>query len=86
MSDNGRPKAKRRKGSVGQTIGGMLVGFEQQIMRTTPPAEELVRHARPDAPAPAADGSQLVIRMPDDPPHDPPHDPPDDPPDEEPTP
>ncbi len=82
MSDDGRPKAKRRKGSVGQTIGGMLVGFEQQITRTTPPAEELVRHARPDAPAPAADGSQLVIQLPDDLPHDPP----DDLPDEEPTP
>lgn len=78
MSDDERPKAKRRKGSVGQTIGGMLVGFDQQIMRTTPPAEELVRHARPDAPAPAADGSQLVIRMPDDLPNDLP--------DEEPTP
>ena len=61
-----RPKAKPRKRPLGQTIGGMLVGFEQQIMRTTPPAEELVRHARPDEPAPAADGSRLVINLPDD--------------------
>jgi hypothetical protein len=66
MSAEGRPKAKRRKGSVGQTIGGMLVGFEQQIIRTTPPAEELVRHARPDEPVPAADGSRLIIKLPDD--------------------
>jgi hypothetical protein len=66
MSAAGRPKHKRTKGSAGQTIGGMLVGFDQQIMRTTPPAEELVRHARPDEPVPAADGWRLVIELPND--------------------
>ena len=66
MSDAARPKPKRRRGSLGQTIGGMLVGFEQQIMRTTPPAEELVRHARPDEPVPSADGSRVMITMPGD--------------------
>lgn len=66
MSAEGRPKAKRRKSSFGQTMGGIIVGFEQQILRTTPPAQELVRHARPDEPVPAADGSRLVIELPDD--------------------
>jgi hypothetical protein len=28
------------------------------------PAEELVHHARPDDPVPAADGSRLVIELP----------------------
>lgn len=54
-----------RAGAVGQTIGGILVGFDQQIMRATPPAQELVRHARPDAPVPAADGSLVSIELPE---------------------
>lgn len=43
------PRTKRRKESIGQTIGGVLFGFEQQVLRTTPPPQELVHHARPDA-------------------------------------
>ncbi len=46
-------------------MGGIIVGFEQQILRTTPPAEELVRHARPDDPVPAKDGTRLVMELPD---------------------
>jgi hypothetical protein len=65
MSDAASKRPKQRKRSVGQTIGGIIVGFEQQILRTTPPAEELVRHARPDEPVPASDGSRLLITMPD---------------------
>lgn len=57
---------RRRKGSVSQSIGGVLFGFEQQVWRTAPPPEELVRHARPDAPIPAADGTLVTISMPDD--------------------
>lgn len=55
---------RRRKESVGQTIGGVLFGFEQQVMRTMPPSQELVHHARPDAPIPAGDGSMIHISMP----------------------
>jgi hypothetical protein len=57
---------KRRRQPLGQTIGGILFGFEQQVLRTAPPAQELVRHARPDDPVPAADGSLVTIRLPDD--------------------
>lgn len=56
---------KRRKESMGQSIGGVLFGFEQQVLRTMPPPQELVRHARPDAPIPAGDGSLIHIGMPD---------------------
>jgi hypothetical protein len=56
---------RRRRESIGQTIGGVLFGFEQQVLRTTPPPQELVQHARPDAPVPAADGSLIHIGMPD---------------------
>jgi hypothetical protein len=58
------PKRKRRKQPIGQTIGGVLFGFEQQVLRTTPPPQELVHHARPDAPVPAGDGSVIHIGMP----------------------
>ena len=54
----------RRKQPLGQTIGGVLFGFEQQVLRTTPPAQELVHHARPDDPVPAGDGSLVTIRLP----------------------
>jgi hypothetical protein len=55
---------RRRRSSVGQTIGGVLFGFEQQVLRTTPPSQELVHHARPDDPVPAGDGSFLTIQLP----------------------
>lgn len=56
----------RRKRPITPAIGGILAGFDQQIMRTTPPAHELVHHARPDLPIPAADGGELLIVLPDD--------------------
>ena len=55
----------RKKQPLGQTIGGVLFGFEQQVLRTMPPSQELVHHARPDDPAPAGDGDFLTIVMPD---------------------
>ncbi len=58
------PLKKRRKESLGQSIGGVLFGFEQQVLRTMPPSQELVHHARPDAPMPAGDGSLIHISMP----------------------
>ncbi len=57
--------AKRRKQPLGQTIGGVLFGFEQQVLRTMPPAQELVHHARPDDPLPAGDGGFVTIELPD---------------------
>jgi hypothetical protein len=62
-----RPTAlrKRRHGSAAQTLGGVLFGFEQQVWRTAPPPQELVHHARPDAPLPAGDGTLITIALPD---------------------
>lgn len=57
---------KRRKQPLGQTIGGVLFGFEQQVLRNVPPPHELVHHARPDASVPAGDGSIVTIELPAD--------------------
>jgi hypothetical protein len=57
---------KRPKGSLGQSIGGVLFGFEQAVLRSTPPSQELVHHARPDDPIPAGDGHVIRIGLPDD--------------------
>jgi len=38
---------KKRRRPVGETIGGILVGFDQQILRDLPPAQELVQQSRP---------------------------------------
>jgi hypothetical protein len=57
--------SRKKRQSVGQTMGGVLFGFEQQVMRNQPPPEELVHHARPDAPVPAGDGSFLTLELPD---------------------
>jgi hypothetical protein len=56
----------RKKRPLGQTIGGVLFGFEQQVLRTMPPAQEMVHHARPDDPLPAGDGGLVTIGMPAD--------------------
>lgn len=55
----------KKKQPLGQTIGGVLFGFEQQVLRTMPPPQELVHHARPDDPLPAGDGGFVTIEMPD---------------------
>ena len=55
----------KKKQPLGQTIGGILFGFEQQVLRTMPPGQELVHHARPDDPVPAGDGGFVTIGMPD---------------------
>ncbi len=47
---------------MGTTIGGILVGFDQQVFKAVPPGHELVHHARPDAPVPTKDGG-LVVRL-----------------------
>jgi hypothetical protein len=63
--------ARRKRQSVAQTAGGVMFGFEQQVLRNQPPPEELVHHARPDAPVPAAEGSYLTLDLPDDHPDEP---------------
>ncbi|HEU0242414.1 MAG TPA: hypothetical protein VFQ75_00820 [Candidatus Limnocylindrales bacterium] len=57
--------SRKKRQSVGQTVGGMMFGFEQQVLRTAPPPEELVHHARPDAPIPGADGELLTLELPE---------------------
>lgn len=39
--------SKKKRGPTGGTIGAIIVGFDQQILRTLPPAQELVVKARP---------------------------------------
>jgi hypothetical protein len=56
----------KRKQPLGQSIGGVLFGFEQQIFRNQPPPHELVHHARSDDPVPAGDGGFVTIDLPDD--------------------
>jgi hypothetical protein len=57
--------SRKKRQSAAQTMGGVLFGFEQQVMRNQPPPEELVHHARADAPVPAGDGSFVTLELPD---------------------
>ena len=57
----------KKKGSgLGPSIGGILVGFDQQVFRTTPPVNELVAKGAPSPSAAAAGGGRLTIEMPGD--------------------
>ena len=38
---------KRKRGPAGGTIGSIIVGFDQAVFRTLPPAEELVVKSTP---------------------------------------
>jgi hypothetical protein len=38
--------SKKRR-PTGQTLGAIIVGFDQQIFRTLPPAQELIAKAKP---------------------------------------
>ena len=38
---------KKRRRPTGQALGAIIVGFDQQIFRTLPPAQELVAKAKP---------------------------------------
>jgi aldose 1-epimerase len=58
--------AKKKESGLGPTIGGILVGFDQQIFRTTPPVNELVAKGAPLPSAAAAGGGRLTIGLPDD--------------------
>ena len=39
--------SKKRKRPTGETIGGILVGFDQQVFRNVPPPHELVQKSTP---------------------------------------
>jgi hypothetical protein len=56
----------KRKRPVGETIGGILVGFDQQVFRTTPPAQELVRKGQPVRGLSGEDGGTLDVIFPRD--------------------
>lgn len=58
----------KKRPSVGQTIGGIVAGIEQQIFRTTPPANELVAKGTPLRPVAAAGGGTITVGMPGEPP------------------
>lgn len=57
----------KKRPSVGQTIGGIVAGIEQQIFRTTPPAQELVAKGTPLRPVAAAGGGTITVGLPGDP-------------------
>jgi hypothetical protein len=38
---------KRKPRPTDQTLGAIIVGFDQQIFRTLPPAQELIAKAKP---------------------------------------
>jgi hypothetical protein len=57
---------KRKAGRpVGETLGGILAGFDQQIMRTTPPPHELVQNGQPVRGLSGEPGDDLVIVLTD---------------------
>jgi hypothetical protein len=67
-------KRKKSSGGVGQTIGGILAGFDGQVFRSTPPPHELVKKGDRLPAIPADDGGTLTIELPEDralPPQDP---------------
>lgn len=71
---------KKKSGRpLGETIGGILVGFDQQILRNLPPPHELVEQARPVRGLSGQDGDLEVV-FPEDGDPLPVKDPPDEPP------
>ena len=63
---------KRRKGRpIGETIGGIVVGFDQQVFRTTPPVQELIVNGQPVRGLSGQDGSEFEVVFPGDGPPEP---------------
>jgi hypothetical protein len=65
MSD---PAPRKRKGGgqpVGETLGGILAGFDQQVLRRQPPAHELVLKGSPVRGLAGDDPRDLEIVLPD---------------------
>ena len=51
---------------MGHVIGGIVAGIDQQIFRTTPPADELVVKGTPLRPVAASGGGTITVGMPGD--------------------
>lgn len=56
-------KPRKAGRPVGETLGGILAGFDQQIMRNTPPPHELVQKGSPVRGLSGEDGSHLTITL-----------------------
>ena len=54
------------KRPIGETLGGIIVGFDYQVMRTTPPPWELVNKGQAVRGVTGEDGSMLSVALPDD--------------------
>ena len=65
MTSKGKDKGKKRR-PVGETIGGIIVGFDQQIFRTTPPVQELIAKAKPVRTVSGEEGGEFEVVFPDD--------------------
>lgn len=61
----GAPRKKKGR-PIGETLGGMIVGFDQQIFRTLPPPHELVQKAAPVRGLTGEGGGDLEVVFPDD--------------------
>ena len=70
--DDPPSRRKRKRRPLGETLGGVIVGFDYQVFRATKPPTELVESAKPVAPVAASDGGNLSIELPDEPSGDPP--------------
>jgi hypothetical protein len=57
--------AKGKRRPIGETIGGIIVGFDQQVFRSTPPAQELVKRGQPVRGLSGEDGGVLEVLFPD---------------------
>jgi hypothetical protein len=64
--------SKRKRRPVGETIGGIVVGFDYQVFRTTRPPAELIESAKPIPPVAASGGGTIEIDLPKPPSADPP--------------
>lgn len=60
------PHTRKRRRPTGETLGGIIVGFDQQILRTLPPPHELVQKGAPVRGLTGQDGGALDISFPDD--------------------
>jgi hypothetical protein len=62
----GSERPRRKSGRpVGETLGGILAGFDQQVLRQQPPAHELVLKGSPVRGLRGDDPGDLEIVLPD---------------------
>jgi hypothetical protein len=62
----GSERPRRKSGRpVGETLGGILAGFDQQVLRQQPPAQELVLKGSPVRGLSGDDPGDLQIVLPE---------------------